>query len=102
MTETPQAPAPPAAPAEPPQPGFFERAAGHVFPHGHPAAAAVPGELKAAFRDHAGTVFDVAGDVLALLGTGGADQADAAVLAPKVLAMAEGAARLAGVLHNAP
>lgn len=107
MSEQPQ-PAPPAAPAE----GFFgraERAVEHVLPH--PAAvvledaARIATEVAAAVKDHAGVVFDVAGDVLAVLKV--VDPADAPaiaaaqVLVPKVLAMAESAAKIAGQLHNA-
>lgn len=89
-------------PAKPPEPGFFERAAEHLLPraeHAEAEAAHIAADVLAAFQDHAGTVFDVAGDCLLLLRL--IDPADAALFAaasalvPKVLAMAEKATALA-------
>lgn len=98
---TPEQPASPAAPAAP-QPGFFTREAERLLPraeHAEADAGHLAADVKAALQDHAGQVFDVAGDALQLLKL--IDPADAALAAaaeallPKVLAMAERAAALA-------
>ena len=98
---TPEQPASPAAPAAP-QPGFFTREAERLLPraeHAEADAGHLAADVKAALQDHAGQVFDVAGDALQLLSL--IDPADAALAAaaeallPKVLAMAERAAALA-------
>lgn len=98
---TPEQPASPAAPAAP-QPGFFTREAERLLPraeHAEADAGHLAADVKAALQDHAGTVFDVAGDCVQLLKL--IDPADAALAAaaeallPKVLAMAERAAALA-------
>lgn len=100
-----------APPAATDHPGYFQRAeqaVEHLIEH--PAAmlvgaARIAPEIAAAARDHAGTVFDVAGDILAVLKV--IDPQDAAaieaaeVLVPKVLAMAESAARIGQALHHA-
>ena len=88
--------------------GFFSRAAEHVFPHLEHAeveAGHIATDVRAALQDHAGTVFDVAGDAIALLKL--IDPADAALFAaaeaflPKVLAMTEKAAALASAALKA-
>ena len=61
---TPEQPASPAAPAAP-QPGFFTREAERLLPraeHAEADAGRLAADVKAALQDHAGTVFDVAGD----------------------------------------
>jgi hypothetical protein len=103
MTETPQAPESASPPLpEPDQGGFFTREFGKILPHAERTeaeAGQVAADVKAALQDHAGTVFDVSGDVLAVLKL--IDPADAPLAAaagallPKVLAMAEKAAALA-------
>ena len=101
MTETSQAAVP--APAAPAAPGYFERLEDKILPHARHAEADVSSwaaDIRAALQDHAGSVFDVAGDVVQLAKL--ADPADASLFAaldalvPKVLAMAESAARIAG------
>jgi hypothetical protein len=88
----------PAAPAQG-EPGFFERAVEKVLPHAEVKAPSITGDVKGALTGHASSVFDVAGDLLAL--TRIIDPADAAAvlaveaLVPKVLAMAANAAGLA-------
>lgn len=104
MSETPaQPPAPPAVPAEPAQAGFFERIAEHLPHSGHAAAdgAVFAEDVKAAIKAHAGTCFDVAGDVLQLLELADPGDAAAEELAGKVLAMAGSAAKIAGAVHSA-
>ena len=105
MSET--APEPPAAPAPPAAEGplghaadWFRARAGHVEAEaGHIAA-----DVNAALRDHAGTVYDVAGDFFAVLKL--IDPADAPLVAaaeallPKVLQMVEKATALASATLN--
>lgn len=102
MTDT--APEPIAkTPVDPPEGGgFFTREWDRLRgPAGHAEADAgrIAADVGTMLRDHAGTVFDVAGDVVQLAKL--IDPADAPVLAaldvlvPKVLAMAENAARIA-------
>ena len=83
-------------------PGFFTREAERLLPgarHAEADAGHLAADVKAALQDHAGQVFDVAGDCGQLLRL--IDPADAALAAaaeallPKVLAMAERAAALA-------
>lgn len=106
MTGMPAQPAPPAAPSA--QPGYFQRAeqaVQRILPHAGAVALEDATRIETAVKDHAGTVFDVAGDVLAILKL--IDPADAPaitaaqVLIPKVLAMAESAARIGQALHHA-
>lgn len=104
MTE--QAAAPEPASAEPAPPGFFTRLEDKILPRAEADAARITIDVAAAVQAHAGQVFDVAGDVLALLKL--VDPADAALassaaaLLPKVLGMAESAAKVAGsVMHPA-
>jgi hypothetical protein len=103
MTETPAQPAQSAPPAAAAAPGYFERIEDKILPHARHAEADVSSwaaDIRAALQDHAGSVFDVAGDVVQLAKL--ADPADASLFAaldalvPKVLAMAESAARIAG------
>jgi len=90
----------PAGAPVPQPPGFFEREIGKILPRAEADAAEAAADVATALRDHAGTVFDVAGDVIAVAGY--VDPADATLLAaldalvPKVLAMAESAASVAG------
>lgn len=110
MSEQPVQPEPAAPAAQPPaQPAQHaqhenpvERVAGW-FRRDHPAplippgaAAAVPAEVRAAFRAHAGDVCDLAAAFLRL--PGGAPGAED--VAVKVLAVVEDAARIAGALHG--
>jgi hypothetical protein len=99
--ESPPEPAPPAA--EGPlghMTDWFHAHAGHAEAEaGHIAA-----DVNAALRDHAGTVFDVAGDFFAVLNL--IDPADAPLVAaaeallPKVLQMVEKATALASATLN--
>lgn len=103
--------APPAAPAEAPRESLGQRV-GDFFHRADTDAVAliagVPG-FSAAVKAHAGIVFDVAGDVLALAKI--ADPAISPALAPvsaalsaleaKVLAMAQSAAQMAGTVTAA-
>ena len=102
MTSQAPEPATPVPAAEPDQGGFFTREFGKILPraeHAEADAGHLAADVKAALQDHAGQVFDVAGDALQLLKL--IDPADAALAAaaeallPKVLAMAERAAALA-------
>lgn len=85
----PAAPAAPAAPppAEHPDHGPFG-SLGSIFRHDQ--TAPIPAGLKAALRDHAGRVFDLAADVLASPG--------AAELEPKILELVASAAALGKAL----
>ena len=99
--ESPPEPAPPAA--DGPlghMTDWFHAHAGHAEAEaGHIAA-----DVNAALRDHAGTVFDVAGDFFAVLNL--IDPADAPLVAaaeallPKVLQMVEKATALASATLN--
>ena len=105
------APVPVTSTALPPRESLGQRV-GDFFRHGEADAeaviASVPG-FSAAVRAHAGVVFDVAGDVLALAKI--ADPAISPALAPvsaalsaleaKVLAMAQSAAQMAGTVTAA-
>ncbi len=89
-------------------PGFFTREAQRFLPraeHAEAEAGHIAAEVQAAIQDHAGTVFDVAGDGVALLkliDPGDAVLASAAAaFLPKLLAMAESAARVAGAALKA-
>jgi hypothetical protein len=105
----PPAPVPPAAveliPGAEPHTGFLERVL-HPGEARHAAAetARVAPVVAAAVRDHASTVFDVAGDVLAvvkLVDPGNTAAIGAAeALLPKVLAMTTSAAGLVAAAHT--
>ena len=93
---------PEAAPPAQGEPGFFERQIERVLPRAEAAegeVAHIAADVKAALQDHASTVFDVSGDLMALLKL--VDPADAPLaaavqaLVPKVLTMAGTAASLA-------
>jgi hypothetical protein len=98
MTETSPEPASPPPAAGGPLTRAENWFRGHAG-HAEADAAAFAADVSTALRDHAGTVFDVAGDVVQLAKL--ADPADAPLFAaldalvPKVLAMAESAARIA-------
>ena len=79
---------------EPAAPGFFERVKDEILPHAEHAGADVARIVIAAggdIQDHAGAVYDLSADVLALVKM--IDPADAALAAagaaliPKVLAV---------------
>jgi hypothetical protein len=109
MTESAQATVPASAPpAAASAPGFFERMAEHLVPHAEHAGAeagTIAADVKAALTDHASEVFDVSGDLLALLKL--VDPADAALaeavaaLVPKVVSMASSAASIASAALKA-
>jgi hypothetical protein len=97
----------PESPPEPAEPGFFTRTAEHLLPHlehGEAEAGHIAADVNAALRDHAGVVFDVAGDFFAVLKL--IDPADAPLAAaaeallPKVLQMVEKATALASATLN--
>lgn len=62
-------------------------------PFAQEAAAAVAPEVKAAIRAHAGNLFDLAADAV--------KSPEAAALLPKMFALVEEGARIAGALHQA-
>ena len=84
----PAAPAAPAAPppAEHPDHGPFG-SLGAIFRHDQ--TAPIPAGLKAALRDHAGRVFDLAGELIG--------RPEVADLLPKILELAASAAKVGGV-----
>lgn len=92
MTEIAPPPPPPA-----PVPGFFSREIARLLPHAETDAAKVIGRMAGLLQDRGGEALDVAGDFLALVKL--IDPADAPLvtaaqaLLPKVLGMAENAAR---------
>jgi hypothetical protein len=90
---------------EPAQPGagFFGRELGKILPHAQHAeadAAAFAADVSTALRDHAATVLRGTADAMDVLRL--IDPADAALFAeaealvPRLLGMAESAARIAG------
>jgi hypothetical protein len=85
------------------EPGFFPRLEDRVLPHAQHAeagAAAFAADVSTALRDHAATVLRGtadAMDVLRLIDPADADLfAEAEALVPRLLGMAESAARIAG------
>jgi hypothetical protein len=97
----------PPEPANPPAEGPIEHVADWFHNHGaHAEAEAghIAADVNAALRDHAGVVFDVAGDFFAVLKL--IDPADAPLIAaaeallPKVLTMVEKATALASATLN--
>lgn len=95
-------PPPPVPPAPAAGTGFFTRMEEKILPHAEHLEADVAhviADAGTAIQDHAGTVYDVSGDVLALLRM--IDPADAPLAAaaeallPKVFAMVAKATALA-------
>jgi hypothetical protein len=102
VTDASQPPVIDPGPATADPPGFFTREAERFLPgvrHAEAEAGRIAGDVSTALQDHAGTVFDVAGDVFGVLKL--IDPADAPLIAaaealvPKVLAMVEKATALA-------
>jgi hypothetical protein len=104
MSEIEQSPEPGTKEAvEPPEGGgFFTRLEDRFVPHAEHAEADVStwaADVSTALRDHAGTVFDVSGDLMSLVKL--IDPADAPLFAaaealvPKVYAMVQKATALA-------
>lgn len=91
MPPGPLLPPPPALPSQ--HESLTARIGGWIR-HAEADAPAVTADLKAAFRDHAGQVFDLAGDLVKL------ESPEAAALMPRIFALVEDAARLAGALHG--
>ena len=101
MTETATAVA--TGSADAPEGGFFSRELGKILPHAQHAEADVSAwaaDVSAALRDHAATVLRGtadAMDVLKLIDPADAELfAAAEALVPRLLGMAESAARIAG------